>query len=171
MNRKGLSGIVTAVIMIALVMGAAAIVWIFVSNMVVEKLESSSSCSGIFDKVTLNNAYTCYNSSKKELLFSVNQEDVEVDKIIIGVSGGGISKSFEIPSTNPNLRLYPSGAYNAALNVPGNNSGMTYVLNYTGANFSSEFPDEVQITPVVNDVQCEVSDRIDKIEICALLLN
>ena len=97
MNRRGLSGIVTVVSMIALVLGAAAIVWVMVSNMVSDRLESSSSCSGIFDKVTLNSRYTCYDDSTEELFFSLTQEDIDVDKIIVSVLGDGTTKSFEFP--------------------------------------------------------------------------
>ena len=50
-NKKAISGIVTAVIMIALVMAAAIIVWVVVNNLVTEQLGEAESCFMIFGKV------------------------------------------------------------------------------------------------------------------------
>ena len=171
MNSKGLSGIVTVVIMIALVLGVAAVVWTMVSNMVNDRLESSSSCSGVFDKVTINGKYTCYNNSKKELSFSISQGDIELEGVLVSFSGEGISKSLELPADNDNLRAYPAGSYTAGtLEIPGNNSGKTYIMNWSEFGFI-ESPEEVRISPIINGNQCEVSDIIKDIENCVLLIN
>jgi len=173
MNRRGLSGIVTAVIMIALVIGAAAVVWAIVSNMVTDRLEGSASCSGVFDKVTLNNRYTCYDEPEMELSFSLTQEAIEVDKIIVSVLGEGTTKSFDIPAIDDlNLREYPSGIYGSGtLGLPGSNSGESYILDWSRMmGPDAGWPDEIQIRPVIDGKQCEVSDRILEIESCIDLL-
>ena len=60
-NHKGLSGVITAVIMIALVLAAAGIVWGVVNNMLKGQMEGAEACFGNYDKVTINSIYTCYD--------------------------------------------------------------------------------------------------------------
>jgi len=165
MNKKAISGVIATVIMIALVLAAVAIVWGVVTNLVEEQLESSGNCFDIFGKVSINPSYTCYNTSDKKFLFSVSVGDINVDKIIVSVSGQGTTKSYTLTNDNQTisgLTRYPGGETNII--APGNNSGLTYI--------SSEFPsrpDSIRVSPVVGNTQCEVSDSLQVIESCALL--
>ncbi len=83
MSKRGISGVVAAVILIALVMAATAIVWVVVNNLIETKLKGAESCLDIFEKATLNSRYTCYNSSSNRFLFSINLGDIDVDEILV----------------------------------------------------------------------------------------
>ena len=91
-NRKGISGVITAVIMIALVLVAAVIVWVVVRNIVQGQLTGVESCFGVYGKVTINNRYTCYNSSSNKFQFSVNIGDIDVSAVLVSISGEGATK-------------------------------------------------------------------------------
>ena len=159
-SRKGLSAVITTLILIALTISAIAIVWVTVSNLLTGRLNAAESCMNIFDKVELNELYTCYDSPNFQ--FSINIGDIEIDEVIVSVSGEAITKSYTLNNTNKNifgLGPYPSSS--GEVKLPGKNSGMTYI----STEFSST-PDSVKITPVVNGNQCEVSDSVLEIYSC-----
>lgn len=160
-SKKGISGVVTVVLMIALVMAAAAIVWGIVNNTLKGQVESSKSCFGNFDKVTINQLYTCYDSTADTFQFSISVADIEVEEIVVSVSAGGISKSYTLSDAdNDDLTPYGSAV---DTKIPGANEGKTYVASYT------EEPDLIQIAPIINGQQCEVSDSVSEIDSCSSL--
>ena len=95
-KKKGISGIVATVIMIALVVGVISILWVVVSNLVKEQIGSSEACFGNFGKVTLSKQYTCYDSVSNEIQFAISIEDISIDSVIVSVSGKSGAKSFEV---------------------------------------------------------------------------
>ena len=169
LNKKAISGIVTAVIMIALVMAAAIIVWVVVNNLVSTQLTEAESCFMIFGKVSINNRYTCYNSTTTELQFSINIGDIKVDEVLVSISGEGTTQSFKISNTDqliPNLRNYLSAVPETKL--PGKNGGSTYIYELTGAGFFMK-PDSIKIAPIINTKQCASSDSLSDIDNCLSL--
>ena len=92
-NRKGLSAIVATVLLIALTLAITSIVWVVVSNLVKDKIESTESC-GILNEVDLNTRYTCYNQTtgNDEFWFSIDVGEVEeLEDILVSISGQGTS--------------------------------------------------------------------------------
>ncbi|MCK9596056.1 hypothetical protein M0R19_02650 [Candidatus Pacearchaeota archaeon] len=159
-NKKGLSDIVTTVILVALSMAAVVIVWVFINNLIKGQIKSTESCFGNFDKVKLNGQYTCYDIQNNIFRISLTVGNVQVDKVIISVSSASAVKSYEITNTAQaidGLVLYSGGD----VILPGKNSGLTY--NATG--FPSNI-DLIQIAPVISGTQCEISDTISEIEFC-----
>lgn len=164
-NRKAMSTIVTAVIMIALVMVAVAIVWVVVRNIIQDRLEGAESCFGIYEKVTINNIYTCYDSTNSQFQFSINIRDIDVDKVIVSVSGAGATNSYELTNqsqTIENLANYESTGFGTdIINLPEKNSGLTYVAS----GFTAK-PDLIQIAPVIGGELCGESDSLAEIDEC-----
>ncbi len=161
MNSKGISAIIATVILIALTMAVVAIVWGVVTNLVSEQLEESGSCFNIFGKIELNRAYTCYNTSSNEFLFSVNVGDIDVEKIVVSISGQGTTKSYTLTDSEEDIGLLKYPSKNPLVEKPGKNSGLTYISN----DFSSK-PDSIRISPVIGNTQCEVIDSMQVIESC-----
>jgi len=158
-NRKGISGVVAAVIMIALVMAVGVIVWVVIRNLIVNKLENVGSCVEVFDKVTINSRYTCYDTSEDEFHFSIKVGDIEVEKILVAISSEGSTNSYELSDVdNDDLDSYPDSGDDVL--VPGKNSGRTYILSI------STQPDYIEIAPIVNGQQCEISDSLFEIDSC-----
>lgn len=169
-NRRGLSSVVATVILIGLVISAVAIVWAVVTNLVEDEIKGSESCFGIFDKVTIENSYTCYNSTSKELQFSINIGDIEVEEILIAVSSVGTANSFRLSNGTQKsyLKNYLDVSYGGSLQFPGKNAGRSYVLDMNNAGLSGS-PDSLDIAPIVNGQQCGISDTMLEFDDCSLL--
>jgi flagellin-like protein len=164
MNNKGISGVVATVIMIALVLAAVAIVWGVVTNLISTQLEESGSCFNIFGKLTLNSAYTCYNTSNNEFLFSIGIGDIDIEKVVVSISAQGTTKSYTLTGTEADIGLLSYPGRNNLVKIPDKNGGLTYITS----EFASK-PDSIRISPVIAGTQCEVSDSIQNIESCSLL--
>ncbi|MBS3086896.1 hypothetical protein J4422_04305 [Candidatus Pacearchaeota archaeon] len=167
-GKKGLSEIVSVVLILALTVTLVGIVWAVVNNLVEDNL-SKSSCFETFGKISINNDYTCYNSSSNELQFSISVGDVNLDELLIGVSAAGTSASFRLTSgvtQVANLVAYPDRSTNVKL--PGKNSGLTYLFNMGAAGLSGP-AESIRIAPVIGNDQCEVSDAIEEIDNCLSL--
>lgn len=170
-NKRGLSAVVAALMLILLVLALVLILWTVISNLVEDKLDESQSCLNIFDKVSLNDGFTCYNLSSKELQFSVSVADIDLDKAVVAVSAqAGETKSFELTNANTqNVNLkYFNGTYNENIVLPAKNSGKTYVLNMSGSGLSGN-PVKIEIVPVVGGNQCDPSDSVVEIASCTTL--
>lgn len=170
-DKRGISGVIVVVIMIAIALAVTGIVWVVINNLIEEKIESTESCFGIFDKVTINSGYTCYNSTSKELQFSINIGDIEVDEILVAVSSEGTTNSFKLSNNlqKSYLKNYGTGtSYGENLILPGEGGGRTYVLNMTDAGLSGS-PDSLNLAPVIGGEQCGASDSLSEFDNCALL--
>ena len=164
-TKKGLSGVITVVLMIALVMAAAAIVWGIVNGLLKDKMESSKSCFGNFNKVTINPIYTCYDSTNDLVQFSLKIGNIDVDEVLVSVSSSGNTKGYTLTNTDQQgigLTRYPSGG---EVILPGKDEGRTYT---TAINSFPAKPDLIQIAPTLNGQQCGESDTISGIESCSL---
>ena len=169
-SKRGISGVIAMVIMVALVLAVIAIVWVVVNNLIEDEIESSESCFGIFDKVIIENSYTCYNDTGQEIQFSINIGDIDVDEILVRVSGAGTTKSFSLSSgvQETFLKNYLNTSYGGGLVFPGKNAGRTYVLDMVLADLSGT-PDLMEIAPIINEKQCGVSDTLSEFDDCELL--
>lgn len=163
MKRKGVSGIVATVIMVALVIALVGVVWNAINNLVTEQLEDAGTCLDIQGKVKLERRYTCYDSGKTQ--FSLQIGDINVSKVIVQISGEGTTKSYEItkePQPIPGLTLYNG---NTTVWLPGADGGLTYI----STDFTSR-PDLITIYSVLGTKRCDSSsDFISEISSCLLL--
>jgi FlaG/FlaF family flagellin (archaellin) len=167
-KKRGVSGIVATVVMIALVMAVSGIVWVVVTNLISEQLNDAGSCLDVLDTVKINNEYTCYNTSKGELMISLGIGDVDIEKVIISVSGSGSSKSYEVgrddAESSAALMNYTGGN---DVKLPGKNEGLTYRINTVTEGLGK--PDSIKIYPVANGKQCDSTDSITGVTSCLLL--
>lgn len=170
MKKRGLSGVITAVILILLVVVATTIVWTFVNRTIKERTEGVGTCFEVetSEKVTINDYYTCYDSATGEVQFSISIKDVEVEGLLISILAGGTSKSFTLTNEDKvitDLRPY-QGSSGEAVKLPGKNAGLTYVASgFSGV----EKVDWIKIAPIIEKKQCDESDSTYEIEDCSLL--
>jgi len=161
-EKKGISAVVTAVIMIALVMTLAIIVWQVLTNLVEDSLAGTKSCFNIVGKIEINDEYTCYNTTKPSVQFSIKMSDIDVDGIVVLISSAAESKSFTLTNstnTDPDLFDYTWGSLTS---LPGKNNAKTYHANNTNQ------PDSIEVSVIINDEQCPVSDSVTSIDDCKL---
>jgi len=161
-DKKGLSEIVTTVIMIALVMAAAAIIWGVVNSMLTDTTQDTQACFGNYDKVTLYGEGTCYDPINKRASVYIDIRDINVTKVIVSIHTESETKSFEIPGTNADVSIYSSTpSFGSALSSIFPNSGKRYLINLESK------PTSIDISPVISGSQCGISDTIKTIDICS----
>ena len=164
MEKKGLSGIVSAMIMILLVIAMTLVVWgaiqVFFDK---ETLDNSKGCLdlSIGEQITLEQEVTCHNFLQEEMKFGINIGNVDVDEVIILFSTPEGTNSYTLgPSPNDNPTLL-SFSREPGVVIPSKNSGRTFIV--TGIK---ERPISIEIAPKINDRLCEISDKITKIRDC-----
>ncbi|MEK6833698.1 MAG: hypothetical protein AABY32_06655 [Nanoarchaeota archaeon] len=169
-NKKSLSTVIATVLLILLVTVATAIVWTFVNNIVSERTEGVQSCFEVesSEKVTLNDYYTCYNSTFEEVQFSINIGDAEIDSLVISVLAEGNSRSFILTNTDntdaDGLKPY-KGIDTDPVKLPGKNEGRTYTASgFAGATKI----DWIKIAPIIEKKQCGLSDATYEVDDCSL---
>jgi flagellin-like protein len=163
-NKRGLSDVITTLIMVALVIVIITIIWIAIDRMVQDSTQGSEACFDIAGKASINTRYTCYDSTSKNLTFSLALGDISPDAVIVTVSTIGTTKSYEIKSdgtsTYAKVANY-GGAFDAALTGLEANSGQTYI--------SEDFltiPDSIELYLKFGDKQCGISDATYEISAC-----
>lgn len=169
MKKKGLSGIVAALIMVLLVLIMIGAVWAIVNNIIKE--QSDYSCFGNYDKVTLNNQYTCYefdeDTSQYSTIFSINVGDIDIDGIVVDLISEKDSESFTLknnPQTISGLKNYGE-AFEGDVKMPDKNAGLTYNATNTGKI------DSIRISPIIGEEQCAVADTINEIDNCLSIVS
>ena len=167
-NKRGLSAVVSSLIIVAMVISISAIVWIFVDRTIKGETESSSACFNSFGKVYMNNQYTCYNSGDNKLKIGIGLKDIDVDSVLVSISGEDASKSFEIPPKNKlgYIKMYDG---TEDIYLPDKNSGLTYIIDL--GIFGIGVPQSIKIAPIVKGHPCEASDVMNGIENCLSIPN
>jgi len=162
-NNRGVSGIIATVIMIALVVVISGIVWVVVQNLVTEQLEGAGTCLDILDKVNINDRYTCYNSTSSEFQFAIGLEDLDVEKVLVSISGATLTKTYTISkdrTASSDELVFYNGT--GEVYLPKLNEGFTYKLAIAR-------PDSITIYPVLGGKQCGSTDSLTDISSCFLL--
>ena len=99
--------------------------------------------------------------------FSVNVGDVDLESVIVSISGSWGSKSYNLNGTASNISgLYNYPSRSTSISMPGKNSGYTYIATDIPGQ-----PDWIKIAPVVNGKQCEVADTINSPEDCSIFVS
>ena len=93
-NKKGLSVVVATMLLVALTVVAAGIVWTITQKFVEDETNGAKECFDVLDKVSFNDEYVCYDmrNSVNELQFSINIKDADVDKVLIVIFSPGQSR-------------------------------------------------------------------------------
>ena len=166
-KKKGLSTIVTTLILIVLSLVAIGTVWTFANSLIQKQISSSQSWFGVSDKFKINGEYTCYSKvgSTYNLRFSLSIGDINVDKLIVGVSSASSSQTYTLTNNDQaisGLSYYPSGT---PVKLPDKNAGRTYLASTT----LTDQINSIKIAPVISGTQCEIADSISDIQDCALI--
>lgn len=162
-SKRGLSVIIATLLLVTLTLVLVGIIWGVVDTLVKGKIKESEACSLIFGKMSINSEYTCYKSPN--LQFSISRGDIEVDKLIVAVSGKTNSTSVDLSET-ANVKLTPYGIGANAIEgtkIPEKNAGKTYLLKVYD---EIGIPESLKIAPVINGVQCDIIDSLNEIDEC-----
>ncbi len=169
-KKRGMSAVIVTLILVALSIALIAVVWTVVSNIVNGQIGQAGACYGNYDKITLNHQYSCYGASSPQYVqFSLKRGDIDLNSVIVSISGEGGSKTVTITSNATaiaNLKPYGSGNnFGDPVTLPSKNAGSTYVYNWT----ESYAPTSIEISPVISGSNCGISDSISALSDCRLL--
>lgn len=166
-NNKGLSAVIATLMLILLTLVIVGILWAVVTGVFDDQMQNTKNCFGNFEKVTMNEQYTCYNGSDKTLLVSLSIGEIEVDEVIISVADVGTQKSFTIKKDLSSVdNVWPLGGNEGdQVKLPGEFEGRTYIINITAEGFISR-PDMIEIAPRIGEDLCDVSDSTNEIFYC-----
>lgn len=163
-NKKALSAVVIMVIMVALVMAVMTIVFTLTKKTVEEKIEKTESCGiNLFDKLSINSEYVCYDNSSSRFVFSINRGDIELDNLLIAIETETQIIQYQIrkgDQTLDNLVTYPNE--DLTISLPSKKGGKTYIAT----NFSEQVI-AIQIAPFIGGEQCDVVDTLTNIVDCS----
>lgn len=161
-NKKGLSQVVSTVVLILLTVAIVAGVWATVQNLVEGRLDKTGACYGLFEKIKINSKYTCYDSTNSRMQVSISIGEVEIESLLISLSSESDSKTFELINSSKEIEgvtNYPSNE--SGVSLPSKEGGKTYyVLNIDA------IPEKIEIAPKVNGYQCDVVDSLPNVDIC-----
>jgi hypothetical protein len=161
-NKKGLSQIVSTVVLILLTVAIVAGVWATVQNLVEGRLDKTGACYGLFEKITLNHKYICYDSVNSRMQVSISIGEVDIDTLLVSISSEKSSKTFELTNNSQNIENvtnYPTDS--PGVSLPSKEGGKTYYVSGI-----EEIPDKVEIAPKVGGYRCDVVDSLPNIDIC-----
>ena len=163
-KTRGMSTIIITLLLVVLSIILVVVVWGVVNNTIHQKISSASSCFGNFDKITLNDKYTCYNSSSSKVQFSINIGDINPNGVVVSISNTEGTKTFTIKSESETIQGLTNYNGSTPTSLPGKNSGATYLYSWPFANA----PDSIEISPIISGTTCSSSDSISPIANCNL---
>lgn len=161
-NKKALSGVVTAVILIAITLAAGVIVATMTNVFVTKQLNKTASCYDIIEKVQINSEFTCYNETGDYAQVSISLGQISPAKILISLAYENESMVYSLyPEIKdvPGVTNYPDNS--TGVKLPANESGQTYIVS----GLTSK-PDRIQVSPMMGTTQCEVIDTLSYIDSC-----
>jgi len=169
LNKKGISEIITTLIIIGLTLVATGIVWTVVNGMISERVKNSEACFGNLDKIILDKKFTCYDDSdslNKKARFTISIGNIEVDSVLVSITDGAQTKTFKLSNNLQQINglTYFGGTSPQDVQLPPKNGGKNYQYSWDG-----DSPTSLQIAPTINGVQCETSDRLSGFDSCSTL--
>lgn len=164
--KRGVSPIIATVLLVGLAVVLVGVVWAIVNGLVQDQTQQASACFGNFDKVVLNEDYTCYNEGTLQV--SIDVKDIDVESIIVSIETDDETKTFELSNDPLPAESGVISASEKGVIIPSKNSGRTYLVD------SSFFDPEglgirakkIKISPKIKGYQCEVSSTISQIGDC-----
>ena len=175
LNKRGLSGVISVLILITLVVAATGIIWAVINQMIKGNLEQAGSCSDLFDKIKLNRVYTCWQNHSDGTYndmtqISINVENIEVEKFGISIMSKGNSKGFELTDEQSPIFIKNAGVNNFGdpLELPGKNAGKTYIVDTSLPFFSFvDAPESIKLSAFINGQDCGIVDTATEVGKCA----
>lgn len=166
-KNRGMSAIIVTLLLVMLTVVLIGVVWGVINSMIHKQISSSEACySGLSSMVTIDNKYTCYNSSSQEVQVSLNVGSVDLDGIVVAINGNSDSGAFTLMNQSSQISGVTNYSGGTLVQTPGKNSGETYFYSWAGKSGS---PDSIEISPVRDGQTCSSSDKIDSLSDCSLL--
>lgn len=160
-GKKGVSQVVGAAVLIAITVAAVAVIWGVINTFVLDRLETAESCNGILDKISLNNDYTCYNSTSNQTMVSISVKEIDITSLLLALTYHSNNELFELTNESKEIpRVSYYGSTLTEVSMPPKEGGRTYLID------TPTRPRGVQISPKIKTTQCDIVDQIEIIPTC-----
>ncbi len=155
-DKRGISPVVATILLILITIAAVVLIAGFLITWVKESLPQVN-CVDVLGmvKIVEDKQYTCSGSNLAKVMIEVGYADVEVNGLVIVLSGGGESKRFEIINGTKTADLPGVSSGDIDIEVPEQGETRTYTFNLleTGIDFGVEKAEAALI--VGKDKICE----------------
>lgn len=159
-GKKGLSQVIGTLLMVLITLGLIAALWGPLESFITDKTEKTEACFGIFEDLTMENDYTCFNSTSNETYISISRKNIEIDSILVAISYGDDSFLFRLENKSTTIDGVMNSARGANVQMPKINSGKKYIIP------GNIRPVSINIAPMINEEQCESTSTLDSVFIC-----
>jgi hypothetical protein len=148
-NKKGLSTIISILIIIGITMIAGGIIWSVSRTIIQERMDYSKSCSlELLENINIDTINTHYNKTTQNLELYITIGGFDIEKVIVYVTYNGETKTTALET---DLET---------------NSGKKHTIVLSSLGFSvtdDKAPEAVKIAPMVNKQQCSIVDTFYQI--------
>ena len=108
-TKRGLSAVVSAVLLILITFMAIGLIWAFIKPVVESGLEDEGSCFELRDYAKIaESELSCYNktSGHTQLMIERGFENIEIRGFVVSILAGGDSKTYKVSIENPdNIKI------------------------------------------------------------------
>ncbi len=159
-NKKGVSTIVTVVLLILVSITAVALIAAFVVPFIKGTLPQTEGgeCYSMLGKTdVIAGSNTCYDTATNTVKVSIKKgftDKAVVKSFAVVLNGNGKSKRYDLTNgvSAADIREL-SGTFGASINLPKDGETNTYVFNVTGTGIASG---SVEVSPILStDKVCE----------------
>jgi len=159
MQKRGISELISTVLLIGVTLAAAAMIYAFVMPLIQSNIEQSQKCVAGLLEIT---EYTCYNASSNELYIEIarGEMDVNVTGIQILVSGGQSAEGVLIKENAATDKVRDFNA-SLPLTIPNPGESNTYAINMTALGFAPESATAAALVQLkTSEKLCAVSSQM-----------
>ncbi len=172
-DKRAVSAIVATVLLVLIAVAAVGIIWGAIIPMINKAMEMGQACMNARLTINTDSGYTCWNATGRVALVMVSRgaEDFKLAGMDLVVSGGGLTKTFNVSSGQipDGVRMLEDKAQppTMALALPNVNEERTYIVNGTAVS-TSFVAQEARVAPKVrigNTVKtCGVTHQVSLTE-------
>ena len=129
MKKRGLSAVVTTVLLVLISFLAIGIVWAFILPMIKNNIEQGGSCFELREHAKIASSdYTCYTSGNTYVMIERAMENLTISGFRISVTAGSNSEVYDLidGKTAGNVKMYDNSQI---IKIPEPGEARTYNLS------------------------------------------
>ncbi len=134
MLKGGLSQVVSVVILIALTISLVGGVFMVTRDYVTKGLGKAGVCKDIYEKVSLNPDYTCYDPVSRSVLFSISRNEFALEYLLVSVSYEDSANNFHLTDNSQNISNLKSYGSSSTIEIISESTIVVEDSDSEGAN-------------------------------------
>ena len=129
-SRKGISVVVSTILLVVIAIAAIGIVIGFIFPMVKQSLGKGKSCFDLREYFKIASSdYTCYNATNTQLMVERGMDNFTVKGFIISIKSEGASERYDIYDGAGGMRILEGQTFTDNVKIPNPGEARTYLFN------------------------------------------